>query len=312
MKPLVIGLVSSAIVFAIAVQRNKNKNPEKSYLLAALNVFLIPIRYFKLSHFRHGDVIVMDNILNDAKKSTGLSDFGDLEFVRNYKLVSELPFYKTLPFTNVGFITAVKEIELTVTRRLQMRDYLKSEKAVHSVPVQSPLFVFGLGRSGTTFVHRLLSLDPEVRSPLLWELILPVPGVKGNVSAAEFKKDREIRNVFIRHRIAERNFMGDNSLENLHEVGADFPEECLFALSDEVPLSFHYVYTTLLNLPTVLKGIPPNRIVAAYKSYKSLLQLLSYQVGDTTNPKRWVLKCPLHIFYLKQIAEVFPDAKIVW
>ncbi len=35
---------------------------------------------------------------------------------------------------------------------------------------------------------------------------------------------------------------GDRTLDDFHEIGYDLPEECLFALSDEMPLSFHYVY----------------------------------------------------------------------
>ena len=42
-----------------------------------------------------------------------------------------------------------------------------------------------------------------------------------------------------------------------------------------------------------------------------ILQLLTYQLNTSVN-KRWVLKCPLHLFFLREIVEVFPDAKIVW
>lgn len=31
-----------------------------------------------------------------------------------------------------------------------------------------------------------------------------------------------------------------------------------------------------------------------------------------TDPRRWVLKCPLHILMLKELLTVFPDAKLVW
>jgi len=40
----------------------------------------------------------------------------------------------------------------------------------------SPVFVMGLPRTGTTLLHRLLSLDTKrFRAPLLWELLNPVP-----------------------------------------------------------------------------------------------------------------------------------------
>ena len=313
---LVVGAIAAvglSACYVLAVVKNKGKNPEKSWFLAMLNVFLTPIRYLKLSHYKHGgDLIRMENGMRDATAVTKLSDFGDLTFVESYNKIINLPFYQALRFTNVGFITAAKENELTLQRRLKMMAFLKHSPQVLDVPVRSPVFVFGLGRSGTTFVHRLLSLDPEVRSPRLWELVMPVPNVGKGASDADMAKDRDGRRQFIVDRIKERNFMGDSALENLHEIGADLPEECLMCLSDEIPLSFHYLYTVLLNLTTAFKEISPERIVAAYASYKQYLQLLSFQVGDRTTPKRWVLKCPLHVFYLKELAKVFPDAKIVW
>lgn len=254
----------------------------------------------------------MENGMKVATKETGLTDFGDLSFIESYSKIIKLPFYKQLRFTNVGYITAAKENELTLVRRLKMVKFIKAVPAVKDVPLNNPVFVFGLGRSGTTFVHRLLSLDPEVRSPKLWELVLPVPDVEATESAMAMEKDRERRHQFIVDRIKERNFMGDSALENLHEIGADLPEECLMALSDEVPLSFHYLYTVLTNLTTAFKEIPSERMVQAYASYKQYLQVLSYQVGQSKDPKRWVMKCPVHVFYLKELAKVFPDAKIVW
>ena len=29
-------------------------------------------------------------------------------------------------------------------------------------------------------------------------------------------------------------------------------------------------------------------------------------------PKAWMLKCPIHLYYPEEIAEVFPDAKLIW
>jgi len=56
----------------------------------------------------------------------------------------------------------------------------------------------------------------------------------------------------------------------------------------------------------------------AYVAYRKYLQLLSYQINDFANnnnvkePKRWMLKCPIHMFYPKQLAKAFPDAKLIW
>jgi hypothetical protein len=45
--------------------------------------------------------------------------------------------------------------------------------------------------------------------------------------------------------------------------------------------------------------------------FSKILQLLTHQLISSAD-KRWVLKCPFHLLFLKEIMEVFPDAKIVW
>jgi hypothetical protein len=42
------------------------------------------------------------------------------------------------------------------------------------------VFVIGMPRSGTTFLHNLLSLDEEnFRAPRLWEIVDPLPAIHG-------------------------------------------------------------------------------------------------------------------------------------
>ena len=51
-----------------------------------------------------------------------------------------------------------------------------------------------------------------------------------------------------------------------------------------------------------------------YIHHRQVLQLLSYQMGaqEANNPRRWLLKCPMHMLYQKEIAAAFPDAKLIW
>lgn len=325
---------------------------EKSYFAALINVVLFPIRKCRLGVFGNGDKICFEKLMEAAMKRTQLRDFGDnlLGFVDAHKTISDLDFYKALKFSNIGFLTASSELSQTLVRRLNFIQCLKENPAISHVRIESPVFVFGLGRSGTTYLHRLLALDPEVRSPSMWELVNPIP--RGEVLALSeadpelMKQDRSERAKFIRNLIKQRNILGDDSLKGLHEIGADLPEECLFALSNDLPLSFHYMYSCLLNKAAFIDGIPAQQVTTAYASYKKILQLLSLQrdraegatvpifepeeedgskmdegqpprarrTGPPTNPptRRWVLKCPLHIFFLRSLAHVFPDAKMVW
>jgi hypothetical protein len=170
-------------------------------------------------------------------------------------------------------------------------------------------------RSGTTFTQRLLSLDPQSRGPLLWELINPVPSAAASPSdSAAMAADREARKEAIRLRIEERKNLGITIFDKFHELGHDLHEECLFALSDVIPTMPLFVWAATLGMQEYLDTLSEGEIVKAYESYRRFLQLLSFQMGEAErqNPKRWVMKCPLHIMFIKQLAKVFPDAKLVW
>ncbi len=125
-------------------------------------------------------------------------------------------------------------------------------------------------------------------------------------------KDREKRAKFIRKLIKSRKDVGDHALEHIHEIGADLPEECLMGLTDEIPVHLSYFYSCYLNINLFFEQINFAKVVRAYKYYKTILQLLSWQVGEGAAPKRWTLKCPIHLFYPREIAAAFPDAKLVW
>ncbi|RYH32602.1 sulfotransferase [archaeon] len=300
------------LVFVVVLQY-KRKYPEKSYTIATLNVALTPLRMFNIGPYKYGEITI-EKVMKLVSRETKLNDFGDLAFVERYRFVNTLPSFKEHQLTNLGYIMAITELRMMISRRLKLVDYLKNNPVVLQISAADPVFVFGLGRSGTTFLHRLLSLDPTVRSPKLWELVNPVPEVKDGAPQVLFDADCEKRKEFVRKRIEERKLMGDDGLEKYHEVGHDLPEECLFGLSDEIPTTFHYLYFTITNWFELRskKIINAEDLVQAYLYYKRLLQLLSFQIGDTKGEKRWVLKCPMHVFMIQQLAIAFPDAKLVW
>lgn len=311
-------IVGGGIVLLLSFRRHR-ANPKTSFMMAFINICLHPFRVFQIGLLK--EPIVLEKAMKDAMSETKLSDFGDMSFVDNYEKISKFSFFKSLNFTNLGLVLGKLELSAGLfTRRLLLVDYFKQDLPVESIPVEAPLFVVGIGRSGTTFIHRLLSLDTEhVRSPLLWELVSPVPGVKGEYNAetrADFEKDRLQRAETTRMHIHYRNSLGDETMDHLHEYDSDIPEECIVALSDEIPLSYCFLYICFTHMSDFIKDIASSGIVAAYRTYKRILQLLSYQVGEglssSSPPKRWVVKSPLHSFFMKELLEVFPDANFVW
>ncbi|CAM9918894.1 unnamed protein product [Ectocarpus fasciculatus] len=244
-----------------------------------------------------------------ARRKVKLDDIGDTEFLDHFKVIVDSDVQKKQKYTNLGFISAKIELSLNFVRRLRLIQYFKDVPRVLSVPVRAPVFVMGLPRTGTTFLHRLLSLDPAVRSPLLWELLNPVPEPTDyDTQTKEFEADAKKRSKFIKNIIKSRKQMGDHALDHIHEIEYDLPEECLMGLSDSMPVMLQYIYSNYMNIREYVKLDSTK----AYEGYKNMLKLLSYQIGEEKSPRKWMLKCPIHLFYIKQIEKVFPDAQLLW
>lgn len=172
---------------------------------------------------------------------TTLTDFGDLAFCSAYQQGRDL-IPATAKFTNLGELLAIADFRLHLTRRAKVVAYLKHHPQVLQVPIQRPIFVFGLGRSGTSFLHRLLSLDPKVRSPKLWELMRPAPPA-GLLDPLQLAEDRKKRRDNVQAEVIEQVFfwLGVGEMERFHELGTDLPEECFLAMADELPCHWPHI-----------------------------------------------------------------------
>jgi hypothetical protein len=62
-----------------------------------------------------------------------------------------------------------------LVNRLRIQDHIKRYPEVLDVPIKRPLFILGLPRTGTTFLHNLLAQDPTSRWLRLWEILYPCP-----------------------------------------------------------------------------------------------------------------------------------------
>jgi hypothetical protein len=307
---IVILLIVPVIAFAVAVLLRKKAFPEKSMWNCTLSIILIPFRILKTGPFKRD--ITLENAMKFAMKKTNLNDFGDLTFADSYSVVMDGAAQNKLRYHNIGYIMAQLELNNTMERRLLFIDYLKKTPEVLKIQVNKPVFVVGLPRTGTTFLHRLLSLDPTVRAPLLWELLSPVPRVGGGAKQEEFAADSAKRAGYMKKLLQKRKDAGDSALEHIHEIGYDVPEECLISMSDELPCLTQHFYSVYMDLPLFLDKIGSEAVRNAYHYHKKTLQLLAYQAGDAASKKTWMLKSPMHLFYIKELAAAFPDATIIW
>lgn len=169
---------------------------------------------------------------------------------------------------------------------------------IADVVIDRPVFILGLPRCGTSILHALIGADPQVRTPLQWEVAAPSPPPE----AASFATDPRA-DAFDAYVAA--NFTGAwADVLKAHPIGARVPQECGMIL--ETP--FQGINPTMLfRLPGYYEWYREADTTFGYRVHKMWLQHLAWQ-----NPRpRWVLKVQEHAYHLPELLSVYPDAVLV-
>ncbi len=168
--------------------------------------------------------------------------------------------------------------------------------ALADQPVAAPIFILGLPRSGTTFLHRLLAEDLGNAVPRQWQTIHPGPRPVGFDPSA----DKRVRAVDRQLRIFAGMAPG---FSELHPISGDSPQECS-EITAHVFQSLRF--DTVFRVPGYFAWLEQVGHLSAFRFHKRFLQFLQ---GE--DAARWVLKCPDHTFCLDAILQVYPDARFI-
>ena len=176
--------------------------------------------------------------------------------------------------------------------------------AVDASELRPPIFIVGLPRTGTTLLHHLLALDPESQCLRAYELMRCTRSIDGWLPQ-RWVDWLDWAKLALLMRFSEVMFP---QWPHHHQLDANSPEECLFALQRSMPLDTHYrAHSRLLERYVSEEEIP----LAAYQRYRLYLQQVQLRRGS--EEKRFVLKGQLiHLQYLTQLRSVFPEAYVVW
>jgi hypothetical protein len=190
----------------------------------------------------------------------------------------------------------------------QFRDNLARLAAVYAdraahpeiadVVIDRPVFILGLPRCGTSILHALVGADPQVRTPLQWEVAAPSPPPEAATFATDPRADGFDAYV-------TENFTGAwADVLKAHPIGARIPQECGMILET----AFQGINPTMLfRLPKYYQWYLGADTTFGYQVHKMWLQHLSWK-----NPRRrWVLKVQEHAFHLPELLSVYPDAILV-
>lgn len=237
-------------------------------------------------------------LMAQAQQETGLSDWGGDDFREGLRVLLEACAHEA-DLSIQGQHSLHGEVLHSLTNRLQIQETFKHSPEILDVPIRRPLFIVGLPRTGSTFLHRLLGQDVNGRVPLLWELSRPAPPPRAETRTT----DPRIAQVAEKLRRTILRLIPD--IATKHVIDVEAPEECNTLFQNSFT---SYATGIFYRVPTYQAWIRDQDLTASYQYYKTQVQLLLYHYPGQT----WISKNPDHLLALDAILKVFPDASIVY
>lgn len=247
-----------------------------------------------------GGPIEVEDVLSAARRKTGLDDFGDEVFVEPLEVLVE-SINREARLNTVGRMIIRGRIVGILTNKLVAADAFRRHPEILEIPIEAPIVVAGLARTGTTMLHRLIARDPEIRSLASWEAFNPAPLKQSP------KGRRDPR--FAQATVAAKGLKYlSPGFFAIHPAEPEAPEEEVILLEQS------FLTTTpeaMMNVPTYSGWLEAQNHVPAYRTLRRMMQYLQWQRPGPDKKTRWVLKTPHHQEYFDPLLEVFPDATIV-
>lgn len=238
-----------------------------------------------------------ERLIEQARRRTGMTDFGDIPFEQPLRRLLQA-CREEAELSLFGSAAIRWDTARFLANLLRMRDEEKRSPEILDQPIERPVIIAGLPRSGTTFLHGLLTEDSANLAPRVWQVIHPYPERRDHHAG-----DRRARRVSRQLRMFQ---ILAPQFRRLHPIDATSPQECS-EITAHIFASLRF--DTTYRVPGYRRWLDRTGHLDPYRFHKRFLQHLQYQAGPA---RRWVLKCPDHIFALAAIRTVYPDANMVF
>jgi hypothetical protein len=266
---------------------------EKIRIADMKNPVYLPIQEAALKAANANPIVIsVETVLEAAKKEAGLSDFGDMSFLT--RLQAQVDAVNAdANYSNLGRRSTFNDMVRYARNRLQIEDLIKRHPEILDIKLEPNVLIAGLPRSGTTFLHQIMSADPRLRSTPYWEALRPVaaPYIENGVDtrwrlAQEKWEQMDRMTPFVK---AIHPFTPDHICEDNELLELDF---CAYSIEFQA------------NAPSWRDYQATHDPRPSYRYMTRILKALTFQTGGS---HRWVTKCPQHMERLKPLHDVFPD-----
>jgi hypothetical protein len=225
-----------------------------------------------------------ETLLERAAEHSGLSDFGPDGWQDGFhRLVAAVDTDAPGDDDTVARIQAI--VESRLINRLQVEAWFAEhgDEAEGGGPIEGPLVICGLPRTGTTALHYLLALDPQFRYLRRWEIDDPVPPPQLGQELSDPRRTE--RRGDAQH---IRTVDGPNEDGPILDLTFGNPE-------------------MVLPVPTYTLWWRDADHAFVFPYHERILRMLQ----SSRPPTRWLLKYPAFLSDLPAMAAQYPEARFI-
>lgn len=239
---------------------------------------------------------LFNQLHSDATEQTGHYDFGSTEYISSLEILLDA-YDRTSQFNEIGQQIAYGTILNCLKGRLYLQASIKNFPECIQYKIAKPIFIIGLPRSGTTFLHRLLCYHPENQGIENWLGTFPEPRPERQ------EWNNNPRYLEVESALTSYHEMNPE-IKNIHEMAADKVDECRLIL---MHCFENVTFQSNATIPDYQDWLYSVNFSSTYEYFYRSLQI----IGFNDREKRWVLKDPSHMWSIDYLFKQFPDATVI-
>lgn len=201
-------------------------------------------------------------------------------------------------YTRMGRFGTFNALKRYLIQRSRLEALYAEHPEIEEIPIERPLIIAGLPRSGTSHLLNLIGADSRLRALRRWESLEPIPSVAAQ--RGEVPDDR-VENG--RAALAQQDLLIP-LMTNLYDVPND-------GIHEEVELQHMSLSTLLMAAGQPVTGWMEGYFAEDQRPHYAFLKRALKALQFLRPGERWVLKSPQHLAWIPALVETFPDATIV-
>jgi hypothetical protein len=237
-----------------------------------------------------------DQLHDVVARQAGSSDFGGNEYRWGLQVLMQSMDYDP-HFTEQGRRIAWGELISALSSRVQALKSMADHPGFDRHPILKPVVITGIPRTGTTALHKLMSVDSQFQGLQTWLTSSPMP----RPPRATWESYPQFQQTVER---LERRHAASPQKRAAHNMVADEVDECVLVMRTGFVSN---VWSCFWSAPSYDAWWRTQTELPSYQHLQRVLQL----VGSNDPEKRWLLKNPGHIANLDLLFAVFPDAQVI-